>query len=592
MSFFNPIRKFYMADETVGLKITADTADATKNVKSLRQQIQDATQDVVKMNEQFGSTSTEAANAAKKLAELKDQFADAKSLSDAFNPDRKFQAFSGALQSVTGGFSALTGAMALFGVESEDVQKTLLKVQAALAISEGVNSVLDGVQAFKNLGAVIQQSTLFLKANAVTTAIASTAMKVFGISVDTTATSFKVLKTVIASTGIGLLIVALGSLVAAFNSSADAADNATEAQKRFVDNTENAAKAALNAGIKFNEQQAALEIARAKAKGATDEEIFNIQQKWDKEKLAAKQRYYDDAGFIDKDAADEVTNQAAQNEIADLNHQASVNDKKLKQNQAYNDQKKKDNEQALKEQEAADEDFRQRSNQVAVDGMKFINDEATRREQAKAAQVQQDADDQAARDAYYENIANTEFQAAQTSIETAQNAANQKMAIEQTEFDNKQKLAQASIGILNTLSSVVGQQTVAGKALAIAAATIDTYAAAVAILKNTARNPITGALPGFAVAQMIATIAAGMLTVGKIAAVKVPGGGGGGGAIPSINTTAPLTPQAPVVRTNTSLDQNSINQLGQASNKTYVLETDVTNNQQRIAMLNRQARIG
>jgi ribosomal protein S13 len=70
-------------------------------------------------------------------------------------------------------------------------------------------------------------------------------------------------------------------------------------------------------------------------------------------------------------------------------------------------------------------------------------------------------------------------------------------------------------------------------------------------------------------------------------AVPVPGGGSGGPSAPSLNLAAPITPQAQT----TNLSQQSINAVGNAANRAYVLETDVSNNQERIRRLNRAARI-
>ena len=71
-------------------------------------------------------------------------------------------------------------------------------------------------------------------------------------------------------------------------------------------------------------------------------------------------------------------------------------------------------------------------------------------------------------------------------------------------------------------------------------------------------------------------------------AVPIPGkgGGAGGGSVPS----APAAPIIPRPQT-TALDQQSINAVGNAAARSYVLETDVTNNQERIRRLNRAARI-
>jgi hypothetical protein len=131
-----------MADEIIGIKITTDAAQATQDVqkfytafeatdqtvKGLRTQLKEAVANVALMADKFGATSKEAINAAKRAADLKDRIGDAKALTDAFNPDAKFKAVAASLTGVAGGFSALQGAMALFGNENKDVEKALLKV--------------------------------------------------------------------------------------------------------------------------------------------------------------------------------------------------------------------------------------------------------------------------------------------------------------------------------------------------------------------------------------------------------------------------------------------------------------------------------
>ena len=110
----------------VNLQISDNLNATTESVKSLKAQLRDAQNDVTQLSEKFGATSKEAINAAKKASILKDAIGDAKALTDAFNPDAKFAALSSSLSGVAGGFAAVQGGMALFGSESENVEKTLL----------------------------------------------------------------------------------------------------------------------------------------------------------------------------------------------------------------------------------------------------------------------------------------------------------------------------------------------------------------------------------------------------------------------------------------------------------------------------------
>jgi hypothetical protein len=144
-------------------------------------------------------------------------------------------------------------------------------------------------------------------------------------------------------------------------------------------------------------------------------------------------------------------------------------------------------------------------------------------------------------------------------------------------------------GTLSALADLVGKQTIAGKALAIATALINTYQGASEVIKQKSTLPS----PFDIVAKVVgvaAVIATGLKTVKAITAVQVPGGGGGGsiGSAPSINVPAPVAP----VQGSTALNQASLNSIGSASSKTYVLDSDVANNRERDIRLNRAARLG
>lgn len=57
------------------------------------------------------------------------------------NDEAQFQGLLAGLQGVSGGFGAVTGAMALFGEESEEVQKSMQKMMATMQVVQGIQSV-------------------------------------------------------------------------------------------------------------------------------------------------------------------------------------------------------------------------------------------------------------------------------------------------------------------------------------------------------------------------------------------------------------------------------------------------------------------
>ena len=169
---------------------------------------------------------------------------------------------------------------------------------------------------------------------------------------------------------------------------------------------------------------------------------------------------------------------------------------------------------------------------------------------------------------------------------------DEKMMLDELEFNHKRQLSNAIAGIASTLADELGRSTLAGKALAIAGAIIDTWAAVTATLKNSAKSP-GGMVPGYAIAQSIAVGIAGLASVKKIVSVQVPGRGSGGGGSVSM-PSSPLSPMPE--RTNTTLDSNSIQGIGNAAkggvSRSFVLDSDITNNQERNARINRAARLG
>jgi len=197
-------------EKVVNLKVNDDIQDTTKNVVSLKTELRQAQNEVNELSKKFGATSKEAVEAAKKAAQLKDAIGDAKALTDAFNPDAKFKALTSTLGGVAGGFAAVQGAVGLLGSESKDVEKMILKVQSAMAISQGVQAIGESVDSFKQLGAVIRSTTIFQKALS-----AATAIQTFVTNGATL--SAKALRGALIATGVGALVIGIGLLIANFD---------------------------------------------------------------------------------------------------------------------------------------------------------------------------------------------------------------------------------------------------------------------------------------------------------------------------------------------------------------------------------------
>lgn len=172
--------------------------------QSLKQEIREA-RDVMaaaaRGSDEYAEAAKRAADASAKLRDMQEEIVKG----DA-GLDNQFAVTSNLLGSISGGFAAAQGAMALFGAESENLQKTFVKLQAAMSMTQGFKALAElpkGLNAAK------------IAFGGVTTGVKNFIKGLNGV------------KGAIAATGIGLLLVLLGELIANW-------DAVTEAVSNFV----------------------------------------------------------------------------------------------------------------------------------------------------------------------------------------------------------------------------------------------------------------------------------------------------------------------------------------------------------------------
>lgn len=192
-----------MEKKVVQLELETTGFDQVEQqTKSLKAQLREAQNEVNQLAEKFGATSAEAVKAAKRASELKDAISDAKDLTDSFNPDAKFNSLTRSIGGAMDGFSAFQGTLGLIGVESQDVEKMILKVQSAMALSQGLQGLMEAKDSFKQLGAVISDT-------------------------------FKGIKGALLASGIGAFVVLLGTVVAYWDEISESIGLASAGQKAY-----------------------------------------------------------------------------------------------------------------------------------------------------------------------------------------------------------------------------------------------------------------------------------------------------------------------------------------------------------------------
>jgi hypothetical protein len=652
-------------EKIIDIKIQGNTEEA---VGSLRSQLRQAQAEVATLSDKFGVTSKEATEAAKRAGELKDRIGDAKALTDAFNPDAKFKALTSSLSGVAGGFAAVQGGMALFGAQSEEVEKTLLKVQSAMALSQGLQSVGESIDSFKQLGAVINSTTTFQKLNTLATTAAAAVQKLFTGAVNTTATSFNALKTAIVSTGIGALVVGIGYLIAKMNENADATEKLTLEQEELNKQLE-ITKKLTDDNAKSIDYDTNIKLANAKKVGASEKELLRIQLDGYEAKGKANAKEIEDIQKTQKKSYNLTKEQnkriqdlreqnqdlqrqgnvAIANLDADLAEKQRQATKKSQEENAANRKKtseerdaerKKDAEAlklALQAQKDAEllqraeitkaigdaQDKQAEANMTASEveqrvvkdkyfGLIQLAKQQNRsQEEINALEVQRLKDLQDIKDKY--RLEDDEKAAAKLektindeslSFENRLAAVDAEQAIFQKQLDDKliteeqfndkvKTLSTARLNIdkaeaaakqalfaktsetLNKGADLLGKNTAAGKAMAAAAALINTYQGITAEL---ATKTVTPFEIGLKIANVAIIAATGFKAVQDIVSVQIPGGGGGGGGSAPSGSAPSMT--APSFNTVGSSSTNQLAQtIGRQSQepiRSFVVASDIS----------------
>jgi hypothetical protein len=380
-------------ERVVGVKIVFDGGDSVKEVEKLEESLKGVNNETEKLNEnakeltgiekefedlnkkvskggmslremskamkeyrdialKAGETSPIRQEAINMAAQLKD---DIRGLGEEISRTKDGAAnMQAALQlggGIIAGYTAFQSVTAALGVENEDLQKTMVKLQAA-------NSALMAVEQLRS--SLEKESFLMIKAKSLWTDILSAKTIVYNTIVGTTTGLLKGLRIAFALTGIGAIVLGIGALIMNFDKLGGWIDSAIEkfknlgigikillapiyaliaayefffgevntgldemnAKRAKANEEETAAHkkkiAQFEAERKLQEEMLAeleakserqkeindLEILQARARGASETEIFNITKRQNEENL--------------KLAAEEL---AAKMKIIEINHQ-------------------------------------------------------------------------------------------------------------------------------------------------------------------------------------------------------------------------------------------------------------------------------
>lgn len=179
---------------------------------------------------------------------------------------------------VASGFAAFQGVTALLGIENENLEKSLVKVQSAMAIAQGLGGMKGLVEGADKLVTAFKASKMASQAMETQTNATTVAMTTSATATNVASGALKAFKATLASTGIGLLVVALGTLVGYLITLAEEAFNAKNEMDDLTDSFDKFQKK-----MSERENQQNFNLRLMGAGGASDKDVLEKTLQYAKE---------------------------------------------------------------------------------------------------------------------------------------------------------------------------------------------------------------------------------------------------------------------------------------------------------------------
>ena len=585
-----------MAKTTI--EIDVNTGDSAKSLSDLRNEFKD----IQKQLSGLTPGTEEYINALKRLGAVKDDIGDLKDEINAFaGADKKIAAVTNVMGGLANGFQAAQGAAALFGQDNEALNKTMVNLQATMAITQGVQGLAGMGDSLKAVGNLLKSTTIGTK-------VATTAQRIYNA--------------VMKDNPIAWLIMGLTALVGVIALVINAMGDEDEAQKEVIKNREKElelmqeADKAMQKEADFRKNLAAAQGKSAKEQLALNEELSKQRIKRIDEEIQAARRLINDrlVRFRDADEEEKIELQKANSETLKLMKDLADERLSIQRNlQIESTKLETDTNKA-----AADKAKERAENakKVAEENAKWrieFEKEVVRRQ----AEMNKEFEDsqkkkQEEQDKIDADRIEAEIQAEQKKLD-AQKAARLK-AVEDYKKgeEEKTKLALQGLQSIQSLADAFAGKSEASqkkafqikKAASLAQATIETYQAAQSAFASQMAIPTPDAPIRANIAAAIA-IASGLARVAVIAKTKFEGGGGGasgGGGGGNLGTFSQgggggqppqgLTAQNTVTQLNPDGTVAGQGNREAAPMKAYVVESESRAVTERVNKLSNNSKIG
>jgi len=526
-------------NEAVNIDIDVNGTSTVKQAANAYEDLGDAVSktqlEAERLAQQFGINDARTQEAIRTAGQYKQQMEELDFAIDGARGgvDQMFRAAQG----VAAGFEVAAGAAALFGTESEELEKILIKVQGAMVFSQGLRDIKEFTPAI--LSAVSATRKWFA-------ALTTLEKSLVGLA-------------------LGAITSLVYSLQESFDDVAETTRKASEAQEKYNNTLKDLYNeiAQLDETRKETIQRNLDELQKAYQEWNEENTRLNEQRRYqetEEEKAALQEQI--DANVL---AGVEIT--AQQKKLQKELEQIEKEERKRQKEQT-----KKDNEDAQRQRDKEFQDWlanELKKNEAQQANAKYVEEQ--RRKEAE--------DNEEAFQAWLEY----EVQKAEMAAANAEYVANKKKEADEEEkrsaqakADLEQELFSQSQDLANAIVSLAGEQSKLGKAVALAAIGADTARALSSALANTQSptpdNIATGGLAGIGKYLVLAT---NILTNAKRAygILKAPAPTG---------SASPTGGQAPAANQYQASSIRFGEELLTSERRVFVLEGDITRTQNTV----------
>jgi hypothetical protein len=589
-----------MAKTTI--EIDVNTGDSAKSLSDLRNEFKD----IQKQLSGLTPGTEEYINALKRLGAVKDDIGDLKDEINAFaGADKKIAAVTNVMGGLANGFQAAQGAAALFGADNKALNETMVKLQATMAITQGIQGLAGMGDSLKAVGNLLRSTTIG-------TQVATVAQRIYNA--------------VMAANPIGLLIAGLTALVGVIALVVNAMGDEDEAQKDVIKNREKELELMQEAD-KAMQKETDFRKSLAEAQGKSAQELAALNEELSKQRIkrideeikTANKLFKDRLVLMKNTSGDEyIELQKANsetlklmkdlaNERLDIQRNLQIQNAKL-ETEANKASAEKSKQRVIEKKEESNKEFEdalaeaERLSNIEIEKEKKL-------EEQRAARLKQMRDQEIAEqikaDEEYgkllEEKAKKEEEEEKKALENKKKAKEQEVALTLQGLQSIQSLADAFAGKSEASQKKAFQIK---KAASLAQATIETYQAAQSAFASQMAIPTPDAPIRANIAAAIA-IASGLARVAVIAKTKFEGGGGGasgGGGGGNLGTFSQgggggqppqgLTAQNTVTQLNPDGTVAGQGNREAAPMKAYVVESESRAVTERVNKLSNNSKIG